>query len=90
MKCYFFFKNFTFDRSSPHYSARLMRLGSRGQSEIIFSDTPPKCLERDCVGRRLTGTTHGNVYRSVREKQGIAVYRQRVLQTVTYLCVLFH
>ena len=56
----------------------------------FFSDTPPKCLERDCVGRRLTGARHGNVYRSVREKQGIAVYRQRVLQTVTYLCVLFH
>ena len=67
-----------------------MRFGSRGQSETFFSDTPPKCLEGDCVGRRLTGTTHGNVYRSVREKQGIAVYRQRVLQTVTYLCVLFH
>ena len=73
-----------------YYSARLMRFGSRGQSEIFFSDTPPKCLERDCVGRRLTGARHGNVYRSVREKQGIAVYRQRVLQTVTYLCVLFH
>ena len=67
-----------------------MRFGSRGQSEIFFSDTPPKCLEGDGVGRRLTGTTHGNVYRNVREKQGIAVYRQRVLQTVTYLCVLFH
>ena len=90
MKCYFFRKILTFDRSSPHYSARLMRFGSRGQSEIFFSDTPPKCLERDCVGRRLTGARHGNVYRSVREKQGIAVYRQRVLQTVTYLCVLFH
>ena len=86
----FFWKILTFDRSSPHYSARLMRFGSRGQSEIFFSDTPPKCLERDCVGRRLTGARHGNVYRSVREKQGIAVYRQRVLQTVTYLCVLFH
>ena len=69
MKCYFFFKNLTFDRSSPHYSARLMRLGSRGQTEIIFSDTPPKCLERDYVGRRHTGTRHGNVYRRVRENR---------------------
>ena len=36
------------------------------------------------MGRRRTGTRH-NVYRSVREKQGNVVYRQRVLQTVTPL-----
>ena len=35
------------------------------------------------MGRRRTWTRHGNGYRSVREKQGIVVYRQRVLQTVT-------
>ena len=40
------------------------------------------------MGRRCTGTRHGNVYRSVREKQGIVVYRQRVLQTVTSLRVV--
>ena len=40
------------------------------------------------MGRRRTGTRHGNVYRSVREKQGIVVYRQRVLQTVTSLGVV--
>ena len=39
------------------------------------------------MGRRRTGTRH-NVYRSVREKQGNAVYRQRVLQTVTSLRVV--
>ena len=50
--------------------------------EFFFSDTPPKYPDRDCVGRRRTGTRHGNVYRSVREKQVIVVYRQRVLQTV--------
>ena len=72
----------------PRYSARLMRFGSRGPSEFFFSDTPPKCLERDCKGRRLTRTRHRNVYRSVREKQGIVVYRQRVLQTVTSLRVV--
>ena len=33
------------------------------------------------MGRRRTGTRH-NVYRSIREKQGNVVYRQRVLQTV--------
>ena len=33
------------------------------------------------MGRRRTGTRHGNVYRSVREKQENVVYRQRVLQT---------
>ena len=35
------------------------------------------------MGRRRTGTRHGNVYRSVREKQGIAVCRQRVLQILS-------
>ena len=39
------------------------------------------------MGRRRTGTRH-NVYRSVREKQGNVVYRQRVLQTVTSLRVI--
>ena len=66
-----------------------MRFGSRGPSEcFFFLDTPPKCLDRDCVGRRRTGNRHGNVYRSGREKQGIVVYRQRVLQTVTSLRVV--
>ena len=40
------------------------------------------------MGRRRTGTRHGNVYRSVREKQGNVVYRQRVLKTVTSLRVV--
>ena len=40
------------------------------------------------MGRRRTGTRHGNVYRSVREKQGNVVYWQRVLQTVTSLRVV--
>ena len=41
------------------------------------------------MGRRRTGTRHGNVYRSVRKKQqGNVVYRQRVLQTVTSLRVV--
>ena len=72
----------------PHYSARLMRFGSRGLSQFFSSDTLPKCLDRDCVERRRSRTRHGNVYRSVREKQGIVVYRQRVLQTVTSLRVV--
>ena len=37
------------------------------------------------MGRRRTGTRHGNVYRSVRETQGNVVYWQRVLQTETSL-----
>ena len=57
------------------------------QVSFFFSDTPPKYLDRDCVGRRHTGTRYGNVYRSVRENQGIVVYRQRVLQTVASLRV---
>jgi len=58
------------------------------RASILFSDTPPKCLDRECVGRRRTGTSHGKVYRSVREKQEIVVYQQRVLQTVTSLRVV--
>ena len=54
---------------------------------MVRASSPPKCLDRDCVGRRRTGTRRGNVYRSVREKQGNVVYRQRVLQTVTSLRV---
>ena len=55
---------------------------------MVLARSPPKCLDRDCVGRRRTGTKHGNVYRSVREKQGNVVYRRRVLQTVTSLRVV--
>ena len=40
------------------------------------------------MGRRHTGTRHGNAYRSVREKQGNVVYRQSVLQTMTSLRVV--
>ena len=58
------------------------------RASFFFSDTPPKCLGRDCVERRRIGARHGNVYRSVREKQGIVVYRQRVLPTVTSLHVV--
>ena len=60
-----------------------MRFGSRGPSELA-TEMP----DRICVGRRRTGTRHGNVYRSVGEKQGNVVYRQRVLQTGTSLRVV--
>ena len=52
--------------------------GHVSERVFFFSDTPPKYPDRDYVGRRCTGTRHGNVYRSVREKQEIVVYRQRV------------
>ena len=68
----------------PHYSARLIRFGSRGPSEFFSQMRHRNAF----VGRRRTGTRHGNVYRSVSEKQGI-VYRQRVLQTGTSLCASF-
>ena len=55
---------------------------------LVRASSPPKCLDRDCLGRRRTGIRHGNVYRSVSEKQGNAVYRQRVLQTVKSLRVV--
>ena len=41
------------------------------------------------MGRRRTGTGHGNIYRSdVRGKEGNVVHRQHVLQTVTSLRVV--
>ena len=55
---------------------------------VVRASSPLKCLDRDCVGRRRTGTRHGDVYRSVREKQGNVVYRQLVLQTVRSLRVV--
>ena len=59
----------------PHYPSRLMRFESRGPSEFFFQICHRRNaltkIDRDCVGRRRTGTRLGNVYRSVREKQGI-------------------
>ena len=57
---------------------------------MVLASSRRKCLDRDCVGRRRTGTRHGNVYRSVGENEGEGnvVYRQRVLQTVTSLRVV--
>ena len=73
----------------PHYSSRQMRFGSRVPANFFFfSNTPPKYPKRDFVGGRRTGTRHGNVYRSIREKQGVVVYQQRVLQTVASLRVV--
>ena len=61
-----------------------MHFGSRGPREFATEMPCPR------LGRRRTGTRHGNVYRSVREKQENVVYRQRVLQTVTSLRVVSH
>ena len=71
----------------PHYSARLLRFGSRGLSEL-----PPKCLDdRDCVVRRCTGTRHGNVYSSIREKKRELLFIGNVSFKQWHLvCVLFH
>ena len=43
----------------PHYSARLMRFGSRGPSEFALTEIAWEDARR-------TGTRHGNVCRSVR------------------------
>ena len=54
----------------PHYSAWLIRFGLRGPSEPS-SDTSPKCINREGLGKRRTGTRkwrrgeiicHSNVY----------------------------
>ena len=64
---------------------------SRGycvSGHVVRASSPPKCLDRDVAGSHNTGTRDGNVYRSVREKQGNVVHRQSVLQTVTSLRVV--
>ena len=49
----------------PHYYARPMRFGSRGQRKFLrpspgsrpfVSDTSPKCIDREDLERRRTGT----------------------------------
>ena len=59
----------------PHFSARLMRFGSRGPSEFFFSDT--EIAWEDAVASEKN-----------RELlNGIVVYRRRILQRVTSLRV---
>ena len=74
----------------PHYSAQQMRFWSRIRAHFFFSQIRHQntLTETAYVGRRRAGTRYGNVYRSVREKQGIVVYRQSVLQTVASLRVV--
>ena len=68
-----------------------MSFGSRVPSEFFADIRHGNALNEIALEDAFnTRTRHGNVYRGVREKQGIVVYRQCVLQTVTYLCVLFH
>ena len=68
----------------PHYSARLMRFRSRGPSEfcsqIRYRNTLTEIAWKDAE--------KGNVYLSIREKQGIVFCRRCVLQTVTSPCVV--
>ena len=45
----------------PHYYARPMRFGSRGPRKF-FSDTSPKCIDREGLGRRRTGTRQGYIF----------------------------
>ena len=43
----------------PHYYARPMRFGSRGPGKFsrpFVSDTSPKCIDREGLERRRTGT----------------------------------
>ena len=71
----------------PLYSARLMRFGSRGPSEF-FSQLPhrnaltEKAWEDTVQGLGMTMSTLASE-KNGELLQGIVVYRQRVLQTVT-------
>ena len=68
----------------PHYSARLLRFGSRGLGEL-----PPKCLDdRDCVVRRVQGRGMAMSTVASEKKNGIVIYQQRFFQTVTSLRVV--
>ena len=75
----------------PHYSARLMRFGSRGPSEF-FSQIHGRNALTEIAWEDAVQGLRGNVHRTVIEKQGIVVgivvYRKRVLQTVTSLGVV--
>ena len=70
-----------FNDSERLYWTTVCRFGSRGPSE--FATEMPWLR-----GKTPYRIRHGNVYRSVGEKQGLVVYRQRVLQTVTSLRVV--
>ena len=61
----------------PHYSARLMRFGSRGPSEFALTEIAWEDARR-------TGTRHGNVCRREMLFIGNVFYKQ------WHLCVLFH
>ena len=71
----------------PHYSSRLMRFGSRGPSEF-FSQIRHRSAFIEITWEDAVQELGGNEYHNAREKQGIVVYRQRVLQTVTSLGVI--
>ena len=64
-----------------------MRFGSRGPSEFFSQVGHRNALAEIAWVEAVLGLG-GNVYRSFREKQGIVVYRQCVLQTVTSLVVV--
>ena len=64
----------------------------RGQcvsGHVVWASSPPKYLDWDCVGRRRTGTRHGNVYRSDRDKQKL-LFISNVFYKQWHLCVSFH
>ena len=58
------------------------------RASFFFSGRHRNALTEIAKGRRRTRNRHDNVYRIVREKQGIVVYRQCALQTVTSLRVV--
>ena len=65
----------------PHYSVRLMRFGSRGPSEFF-----PQIRHRNA----FTEIAWEDAVASEKNREllhGIVVYRRRVLQRVTSLCV---
>ena len=61
-----------------------MRFGSRGPSDFFFS----QIRHRNALIEIAREDAVQGIYRIVREKQGIVVYRQCALQTVTSLRVV--
>ena len=78
-----------FNDSEGLYGTTVCRCLVRS-GHVVLASSPPKCLDRDCVGRRRTGTRHGNVYRVASEKNREILFIGNVFYKQWHLCVLFY
>ena len=82
----------------PHYSARLMRFGSRAPCEFFFSDTPPKFAFTEIgwedaeqglgmVMSTLASEKNRLFFRTI-TRSGLFTTTTRILEFVVFLCKL--